>query len=230
MRKNENVVRLDTNSPNLTARHKAYAQALNHKGMYPTIAYGSAGTGKTFIALEEAMKQLEKQQIRQVICIRPNVCFADSSGYLPGSEREKMEPWVRPVRQNLEKMGYNASHIENLEKNGKLKFYPLEFVQGMTFDNAFILIDECENLTFHQLKIILTRVGSYSRIVLAGDVAQVSERFRNSGLAKLIHMCLRLDCKVNLINFKEDDIIRSGQCRDWIVAFEAYEATMESDD
>lgn len=208
----------------LTNTHNVYAQALHDRDMKPVIAYGSAGTGKTYGAVEAALKQLENRQVQQIIVTRPNVSFAEKSGFLPGTEREKMEPWVRPILQNMMKCGYNASKIQAMEKAGQLVFYPLEHIQGLTFDNAFIIVDEVQNVSYDQLKVFLTRTGVWSRVVLAGDIAQISPRFNNSGLAQLLKMIKTMNVNVHTIEFLRNDILRSGQCKQWITDFEDFEA------
>lgn len=213
-----------------TPTHQAYQLALHSRELYPTIAYGSAGTGKTYGALKAGIKMLHDKQIKRIIVTRPNVSFAQTNGFLPGTEREKMEPWVRPILQNLAKLGINPNTVESWEKNGTLLFYPLEFVQGMSFDDALIIVDECQNMTFEQLKVFLTRTGFNARVVLAGDIAQISPKFANSGLAKLLHMVRVMDIPCQTIGFSREDIVRSEQCKMWIEAFEDYEAGLYPDE
>ncbi|HET8689286.1 MAG TPA: PhoH family protein [Methanosarcina sp.] len=199
-----------------------YKLALRDKKFYPVIAYGSAGTGKTYGAVEAAYEGITHNKYQQIIVTRPNVSFADTNGFLPGTEREKMEPWVRPIFQHLNT--FCPSYVsDKWERDGKLLFYPLEFIQGMTFDNSFIIVDECQNITFDQLKVLLTRTGKYSKLVLCGDIAQVSPKFANSGLAELIRMVEYLDMPVHRIEFTHEDILRSEQCKQWIKAFENWE-------
>lgn len=207
-----------------TATHQAYQLALHSRELFPTIAYGSAGTGKTYGALKAGIKMLQGKQIKRIIVTRPNVSFAQTNGFLPGTEREKMEPWVRPILQNLGKLGVNPGTVESWEKNGTLMFYPLEFVQGMSFDDALIIVDECQNMTFEQLKVFLTRTGFNARVVLAGDIAQISPKFHNSGLAQLLEMIDKLQVPCQTIHFTREDIVRSEQCKMWIEAFEDFEA------
>ena len=179
-----------------TENHKLYYQALRDKKMYPTVAYGCAGTSKTYGAIAAAYEALMNKKVSKIICTRPNVSFADKNGFLPGTEREKMAPWVRPLLQHLS-VFCSKQFIEQLEANGKLEFYPLEFIQGMTFDNAFIIVDEVQNMSFEQLKVFLTRTGKYSKVVMCGDVAQVSPKFPHSGLAEFIRMTEKLDLPVH---------------------------------
>lgn len=205
-----------------TENHKLYYQALRDKKMYPTLAYGSAGTGKTYGAVAAAYEALMNKQVERIICTRPNISFAKESGHLPGNEREKLLPWIRPILQHF---GVFANHhfIEDLEKRGKLVFYPLEHIQGLTFDNSFVILDECQNLSFKQLMVFLQRTGEYSKVVLCGDIAQVSPMFKGSGLAEFIEMVEYFDLPVHRIHFTRDDIVRSGVCKQFVIAEEDWE-------
>lgn len=205
-----------------TDAHRAYNTALYNRDMIPTIAFGSAGTGKTYGAVGRAVSWLEDKN-NKVIVTRPNVSFAEKSGYLPGTEREKLDPWVRPIQQNFDMHGINHNHLECLEKNEAVQFLALETIQGLTFDNTLMIVDECQNMSFQQLKVLLTRIGKYSQLVLCGDIAQVSPKFRGSGLAELIDMIEAYELRVNLIEFTTEDVLRSHQCKQWLEAFENWE-------
>jgi phosphate starvation-inducible PhoH-like protein len=209
----------------MTKMHDFYEQALVDKDMMPVVAYGSAGTGKTYGACAAAVDWLEGNKKSQVLITRPNVSFANGNGFLPGTEREKMEPWIRPIQQNLANNGMNKGVQEVMEKRGRLTYMPLEFIQGLTFDNTFIIVDECQNMTFDQLKVFLTRTGKYSKVVLCGDIAQVSPRFKGSGLGELVKMITEYDMPVHTLEFTREDILRSEQCKMWITHFEDWEAT-----
>ena len=111
----------------LTQRHKLFELALRDREMYPVIAYGSAGTGKTYMAAQAAVEWLREGGKRQVVVTRPNVSFAQGNGFLPGTEREKMEPWVAPVLQYLEEFSSEGA-VRDWEKRGRLIFKPLEFI------------------------------------------------------------------------------------------------------
>lgn len=207
-------------------KHDLYDQALHDKELYPVIAIGSAGTGKTYGAVGAAVDWL-KTKNRKVLVTRPNESFAAKNGFLPGGEREKMEPWIRPIQQNLVQHGVDAGVQACLEKSNRLVYMPLEYIQGMTWDNTFIIVDECQNMTFEQLKVFLARTGKYSKVVLCGDIAQVSPKFRGSGLAELYEMINHFNINVHTIEFTRDDILRSEQCAMWIKAFEDWESLNE---
>lgn len=213
-------------------KHDLYSLALHDKKQFPTLAIGSAGTGKTYGAVKAGLEQLLSRKVERIVCTRPNVSFAKELGSLPGDEREKMNPWVRPIVQhidNIMRSGLDTKgRIERisadyLEREGKLQFFPLEHIQGLTFDRSFVILDECQNMTFEQLKVFLTRLGKWSKVVLCGDVAQTSPMFKNSGLAELMKMVTALEMPVHIIEFDREDILRSEQCKQWIIGFEEWE-------
>jgi len=202
--------------------HDMYAMALRSHDFTPVVAYGSAGTGKTYGAVERAVEWLRANKKSKVVVTRPNVSFAKTLGHLPGDEKDKMEPWVAPVRQNLENFA-TPGEILDWERKGRLVYKPLEHIQGLTFDNSFILLDEAQNCTFDQLKVFLTRTGKYSQVVISGDIAQTSPYFKGSGLGELIEMINRLGLNISTVQFDRDDILRSEQCKMFIYAFEDWE-------
>lgn len=207
-----------------TKKHELYKVALDDAHNMPVVAYGSAGTGKTYGAIGKAVEWLQNGKKSQVILARPNVSFADTNGFLPGDEREKLAPWIRPLQQNFNAHGVGINHQLDLEKNKRLQYYMLEHIQGLTFDNAMVIIDECQNMTFEQIKVLVSRMGHYSKLVLCGDIAQTSPHFKNSGLKKFIEMVEGLDLPVHTIHFTVDDVLRSETCKMFIGAFEEWEA------
>jgi phosphate starvation-inducible PhoH-like protein len=213
----------------LTQNHKLYDMALRDHDLLPVIAYGSAGTGKTWGAVKAAVEWIDKGKGRKMLVTRPNVSFAGTMGYLPGDAREKLLPWIKPIMKAFEDHGVSYSHQENLEKNGKLVYMPLETIQGETWDDTFIILDECENMTLQQLKVFLTRIGKWSKVVLCGDIAQVSPLFKNSGLKELLSMINHFDMPVHTISFTTEDIVRSPMCKQWVIAFENWDLVKQSE-
>lgn len=206
----------------MTVNHTVYQQMLNDREMLPVIATGPAGTGKTYGAVGKAVQWLEDKR-KKCLVTRPNVSFAKEGGYLPGTEREKMSPWVRPIEQNFKLHGVKEGALAMLEKEKRLTYMPLEFIQGLTWDDTLIIVDEVQNMTFEQLKVFLTRTGKYSKVVLCGDIAQTSPRFKGSGLGELLDMVHFLNTPCHTIEFGPDDIMRSEQCKRWILDFDRWE-------
>ena len=206
-----------------TDNHRLYGQYLHDRSLTPVVAIGSAGTGKTYGAVGAAVDWLEQSPARIFIGIRPNVAFADEIGFLPGTEDDKIGPWVRPMKQNFEKHGLGAAYLKLLEDKKRVQFHPLAFIQGLTFDNAFILIDEFQNMSLPQIKGVLTRVGQNSRVVMCGDIKQTSPLFKGSGVEKFLQLVEATGVRCHVVNFGPEDIVRSEQCKQWINAFEQFE-------
>ena len=202
--------------------HKLYHHALRDKAMMPVFAYGSAGTGKTYKAVEAAVEAMGNKEVQQIVCLRPPVPFAGIHETLPGDEREKMEPFTRPIIQNMRHFAPKGT-IESWERNERLLFYPLAYAQGMTFDNAFIIVDECQNMNYEQIKGLVTRTGKWSKLVLCGDIAQVSPKFPDSGLAEWLDMIEYLDLPIHTIEFNVEDVKRGDVCRMAVAACEEWE-------
>lgn len=204
----------------LTKNHRDYQIMLDNP--MPVVCIGSQGTGKTYGAVEKAVQQLKAGKIRRIIGSRPNVPFAETLGFLPGTEEEKMLPWIRPMKDIL--LQFLPHHeLEDLMKHKKIEFLPFEHIQGLTFDNSFIILDEAQNTSFNQLKIFLGRQGMYSKTVICGDIRQKSDLFKKSGLGELVRLVRNTDVRCNIIEFTLEDCVRSQECKDWLQAFEDWE-------
>lgn len=206
-----------------TKNHKLYKTMLNDKDNYPVLVMGCAGTSKTYSAVERAVAWMEQSNKHKAVVIRPNVPYADTLGYEKGSSREKLQNWIRPIEECFIEHGMCRNTLEIYEKNGRLEYVALEHAQGRTWNNAFIFIDEAENMSLGQLKGVLTRVGRHSKIVIAGDVAQTSTKFKKSGLAELMAMIKELDLQIHTMEFTPEDILRSQTVKDMILAFDKWD-------
>lgn len=206
----------------LTTSHKLYELALRDKEMWPTIAWGSAGTGKTYMAVGFAVEWVKRGKGNKVVVIRPPESFTKGLGYLPGTLREKLQPWVNPIQQAFISQGLCKSELDMMEKRGKLEYVALEYIQGLTFDNTLVIVDEAQNATFTSMKMLLTRMGKWSKIVLCGDTAQTAKSVKG-GLGELVDMVVNLNLNCHVIKFSHDDILRSKQVKDWLVAFDKWE-------
>jgi len=148
---------------------------------------GRAGCGKTLIALAAGLKQiLDDKTYKKLIVSRPVQPMGRDIGFLPGTLEEKMMPWIAPIQDNLEfLMGDDKEHMKTLQELGTIEIEALTFIRGRSISNAFIIIDEAQNLTMHELKTIITRVGEGTKIVLTGDIDQIDSAFldaTNNGL------------------------------------------------
>lgn len=152
---------------------------------------GGAGSGKTMLALAAAMEQRSK--FRNILITRPMVHLEDEDrmGFLPGSVEDKMSPWLRPIYRTISQIGSinteNAKIIQKIRENNKIEIEPLDYIRGMTFVKDILIVDEAQNLTPHQIKTIITRVGERSKIIFTGDLGQIDRMKKidshSSGLA-----------------------------------------------
>lgn len=182
------------------------------------IVTGFSGTGKTFIAASHAANLYANRRIDRIILTRPNIAVGKDLGYLPGTLEEKYTPWIMPVLDVLEQqLGKNV--VETGMKAGNIQMVPLSVMRGRSFNKSFIIVDEAQNLTIHEMKMLLTRVGKECTIVINGDIKQ-SDINQQSGLSKILHLAKKYNMDIPTIEFGVDDIVRSDICKQWIIAFE----------
>jgi phosphate starvation-inducible PhoH-like protein len=137
-----------------------------------TLLKGQAGSGKTLLACQIALDMYFNRQIEKIIITRPNVASADDIGYLPGSMKEKMDPWLAPIYANLY-MLYNKVAIDKMVENQDIEILPFAFVRGRTFVNAVVIVDEAQNVNSNQTEMIVGRLGLDSKMIFCGDTAQI---------------------------------------------------------
>ena len=171
-----------------------------------TLAVGPAGTGKTYLAIAFAVQALEKGEIERIILSRPAMEAGESLGYLPGDMQEKMAPYLRPIYDSLgDRLG--GKRVRQLLKEGTIEIAPIGFMRGRTLNNAFVVIDEAQNCTYGQLKMILSRLGWHSTMIVTGDPDQSDLLDGLSGLSKIAD---RLDALKNVAvcRLNQSDIVR----------------------
>ena len=139
---------------------------------------GKAGSGKTLLAVQVALDQFFKRQCDKIIITRPTISTEDN-GYLPGSEHEKMEPWLVPIRSNMRKIYNKSSILEKMEKSEQIELVSLAHFRGRTFDNAIVIVDEFQNLTRSQLSMAIGRLGKDSKMIFCGDSYQIDLKDKN---------------------------------------------------
>lgn len=150
-----------------------------------TVAVGPAGTGKTYLAMQAAIRALRAGQVERVILTRPAVGVEDEKhGFLPGDLINKMEPWTRPLLDVVREY-YHPRDIVRMLDDQVLEISPLAFMRGRTFKNAWIIADEMQNATPSQMKMLLTRIGQGSKITITGDVEQADRKSQDNGLLDL---------------------------------------------
>lgn len=171
-----------------------------------TLALGPAGTGKTYLAVSKATEALERGEVERIILSRPAMEAGESLGFLPGGLEEKMAPYLRPLYDSLgDRMG--GKKVRQYLEDGTIEIAPIGFMRGRTLNNAFVVIDEAQNCTYGQLKMILSRLGWHSTMVVTGDPEQSDLLDGMSGLSDIAG---RLDALSNVAvcRLSDGDIVR----------------------
>jgi len=186
-----------------------YVNSLNDFKKPITISTGPAGCGKTLFACQEAVKSYENGDYSKIILTRPTVAVDEDLGYLPGNMQDKLEPWIRPMIDILQNY-FTETQIENMKYNDKLEIAPLSYMRGRTFENCFVIGDEMQNSTNNQMKMLLTRIGQDSKMVIIGDPLQSDLKEDTNGLCDLIS---RVDTKefqyIDYVCLDDNDVQRS---------------------
>ena len=166
------------------------------------VATGPAGSGKTMFACQLAAEQLQEKQIKRLILTRPIVAADEDMGYLPGEMERKMEPWTRPMMDVFEQ------YLTRNQLEQHVRIEPLGFMRGRTFNDSFIIADEMQNSTPNQMKMLLTRLGNNSKLIVTGDLKQSDLGYRN-GLADLVKRVDGLEFKyIEHVTMSDNDILR----------------------
>jgi phosphate starvation-inducible protein PhoH and related proteins len=178
--------------------------AIEHHNL--TIALGPAGTGKTYLAISAAVTALEAGEVGRIVLTRPAVEAGESLGYLPGDIGDKLAPYLRPLNDALnERLG--ARRVKQLMAEGAIEIAPIAYMRGRTLNNAFIVIDEAQNCTYGQIKMLLTRLGWHSTMVVTGDPDQSDLLDGLSGLAEIARRLEPLS-HIAVIWLGDGDIVR----------------------
>ena len=160
----------------LSEEQKSAKQAILHHPY--NFIVGKAGSGKTLLACQVALDMFFKKQINKIIITRPTVSTEDN-GFLPGSEKEKMEPWIVPIKSNMRKIYNKPLILEKMEKEESIELVSLAHFRGRTFENAVVIVDEFQNLTRSQFRMALGRLGKNSTMIFCGDSQQIDLKDKN---------------------------------------------------
>jgi len=163
-------------SLSLSEEQKSAKQAILHHPY--NFIVGKAGSGKTLLACQVALDMFFKRQIDKIIITRPTVSTEDN-GFLPGSEKEKMEPWLVPIRSNMRKVYNKPTILEKMEKEEQIELVSLAHFRGRTFENCIVIVDEFQNLTRAQFRMTLGRLGKNSTMIFCGDNQQIDLKDKN---------------------------------------------------
>lgn len=208
----------------LTENQRTFYEAYK-RGDYFVALHGVAGTGKTFIALYKALEEVldKSNPFKKIIIVRSAVQSREM-GHLPGDVDEKMEIYQQPYVQICETLFERKDAYKRLVEQGYIDFISTSFIRGMSFDDAIIIVDEIQNLTFEEIDTVMTRVGYRSKIIWCGDYRQTDLKKNNdkSGLLKFFEVAQRMNAFTR-VEFTVDDIVRSSLVRDYILAKLDYE-------
>lgn len=203
-------------------QNKAYKEF--HKG-YNLVLHGVAGTGKTYISMHMALSAVltAEPTYSQVVIVR-SVVPTREVGYLPGSLKEKISVYEDPYKDICTDLFEKASSYEELKARRMLTFATTSYLRGLTFKDSIIIVDEMQNLTYDELRTVITRVGNNARLIFCGDYRQSDfERYKDrQGLGHFINILGMIDSFAK-IEFGHDDIVRSGLVKDFIISESRYQ-------
>jgi phosphate starvation-inducible PhoH-like protein len=196
-----------------SANQKQYLEMLQDEAISIVLAIGPAGTGKTMLAVQNGIKLYQEGLVDKIIVTRPAVSVDEDLGFLPGTLNEKMAPWTRPIFDVLGEY-YQTKDIAKMLEEGVIEISPLAYMRGRTFKNAYIIADECQNTTVNQMKMLLTRLGEGSKMVVTGDLAQ-ADRMNDNGLVDFCNLLGGKQLKhIDIIEFDHKDIERHNAVKE----------------
>jgi phosphate starvation-inducible PhoH-like protein len=198
---------------------RRYLEAIDHADI--VFGVGPAGTGKTYLAMAQAVTYLVSKRVSRIILARPAVEAGEKLGFLPGDLQEKVNPYLRPLYDALYDM-LDADRVERLLERGVIEIAPIAFMRGRTLNDAFVILDEAQNTTSEQMKMFLTRLGFGAKAVITGDVTQIDlPAGRISGLIEALRVVKDVEGILTVL-FDERDVVRHPLVQRIVKAYETY--------
>jgi phosphate starvation-inducible PhoH-like protein len=205
-----------------SANQRRYLDAIEQHDI--VFGVGPAGTGKTYLAMAQAVNYLLAKKVSRIILARPAVEAGEKLGFLPGDLQEKVNPYLRPLYDAL----YDMLEVEKAERmleRGIIEVAPIAFMRGRTLNDAFVILDEAQNTTTEQMKMFLTRLGFGSKAVITGDITQIDlPAGRLSGLVDALNVVGEVD-GIAFVHFDERDVVRHKLVQAIVKAYEAHGQT-----
>jgi phosphate starvation-inducible PhoH-like protein len=202
-----------------SVNQRRYLDAIDRFDM--VFGIGPAGTGKTYLAMAQAVSALLSKKVSRIILARPAVEAGEKLGFLPGDLQEKVNPYLRPLYDALYDM-LDGERVERLLERGTIEIAPLAFMRGRTLNDAFVILDEAQNTTSEQMKMFLTRLGFGSKAVITGDITQIDlPSGRVSGLVEAMKVVGQVE-GVSFVYFDERDVVRNKLVQLIVKAYESY--------
>jgi phosphate starvation-inducible PhoH-like protein len=202
-----------------TVNQRRYIEAIERSDL--VFGVGPAGTGKTYLAVAMAVSALINKQVSRIILTRPAVEAGERLGFLPGTLQEKIDPYLRPLYDALHDM-IDSERVEKLLERNAIEVAPIAFMRGRTLNDSFIILDEAQNSTPEQMKMVLTRQGFNSKMVVNGDVTQIDlPSARRSGLIDAVEILKGVE-GISFVQFDEKDVVRHTLVQRIVKAYERY--------
>jgi phosphate starvation-inducible protein PhoH and related proteins len=213
-RNKSNINSYQTNNIQPTHKQHIYQEFMRNMDIPFVIGIGPAGTGKTHFACKIALEQLDNKNIKKIIITRPTISVGQNIGFLPGDIEAKMTPWLIPLYDNFVKSSNDNKLIKSYIHNNFIEICPLSYIRGRTFENCFVIADEMQNSSINEMKSLITRMGSNSKLIVNGDLHQSDITDSINGLDHLMSLIRKKNLNLNLnmiqyIVFDKDDIKRS---------------------
>ena len=206
-----------------TLNQRRYVDAIEHHDL--VFGIGPAGTGKTYLAVAMAVAALLSKRVSRIILTRPAVEAGERLGFLPGTLQEKVDPYLRPLYDALYEM-VEADKIEKVLERNTIEVAPLAFMRGRTLNDSFIIMDEAQNTSPEQMKMILTRQGFNSKMVVTGDTTQIDlHAGQRSGLVEVIDVLRGVE-GISFVTFDDHDVVRHNLVQKIVRAYERYNETI----
>jgi phosphate starvation-inducible PhoH-like protein len=184
---------------------------------------GPAGTGKTYLAMAQAVSYLLQKKVMRIILARPAVEAGEKLGFLPGDLQEKVNPYLRPLYDALYDM-LDTDRVERLLERGTVEIAPLAFMRGRTLNDSFVILDEAQNTTPEQMKMFLTRLGFGSKAVVTGDITQIDlPGGKGSGLVEALKVVSQVE-GIAFVHFDDRDVVRHKLVQHIVKAYEAFQS------
>jgi len=201
-----------------TFGQKKYLEAIKNNTI--TFGVGPAGTGKTYLAVAMAVRAFRAHEINRIILTRPAVEAGEKLGFLPGDLQNKVDPYLRPLYDALFDM-LGAENYQRYLERGNIEVAPLAYMRGRTLDDSFIILDEAQNTTPEQMKMLLTRLGQNSKAVITGDVTQIDLQDKKSGLVEAVKVLRNIN-GIEEVRLTDKDVVRHRLIQEIIKAYEKY--------
>ena len=204
-----------------SVNQRRYLEAIDQHDI--VFGIGPAGTGKTYLAMAQAVAFLLQKKVSRIVLARPAVEAGEKLGFLPGDLQEKVNPYLRPLYDALYDM-LETDRVERLLERGTVEIAPLAFMRGRTLNDAFVILDEAQNTTSEQMKMFLTRLGFGSKAVVTGDVTQIDlPTGKLSGLVEAMKIVSQVD-GIAFVHFDDRDVVRHKLVAQIVKAYEAWQS------